>query len=120
MLEVFLEPPLYARRQFVHALEGERTFALPIECDHHVAAKFSHRGTKLTTHFDREQISVKVIPLRGSRHCTIRTDQPQVKSKLGSHGEGVCMSPPGDQDYLRSGGMCLPQGVNIPRRNSKL
>src|SRR6185503_2940556 len=63
MLEVFLEPPLYARRQFVHALEAEPPLAWPTEGDPHFARKFSHRGTKLTTHFDREQISVKVIPL---------------------------------------------------------
>jgi hypothetical protein len=69
---------------------------------------------------NRQKIPVKVFSSGGPGHSTIRTDQPQVESKLDSHGESECMPPAGDQDYFRARGMGVPQGIDISGRHLEL
>ena len=66
----------------MHVFEHHRAFALDVEGQDRIPAKFAHRGAKLAASLGGKHIAMKSFAGKRASDRAIGTDQPEIESEL--------------------------------------
>src|SRR5712692_3229682 len=118
VLHVFFQPALDAGFQLVQTLDhdGAGTFAVKtvaVKSENGLTAKFLHHVDEFAAGRLGEQVAVESFSGEGAGDGAIGTDQPEIKSKLLSDGQGEGVAASGDEDDLDALGVRVSEGCEL-------
>jgi len=120
VLQILFQPAADARPQLVEVFQNDRALGFLVKGKNGVPAEFLHGAAQLPAGFGWHQVTVKGFSGQRSGDRAIRTDEPEIESKLLGDGQGKLMTPPGDQHNFNARGVRPAQGSKIAVRDMKL